>query len=226
MNWKPVAFVVLLAVAVTYALRAPGADSFMNPIMAKLLFFHLPCAFIATWFIILAAWFGARFLMTGEQRFDARNEASVRLALWFSVLTMGSGIVFSRLQWNAWWSNDPRQTSFLIVLLLTGAALALRGGLVDEQKSAKACSAYSVATVLPMMFLIFVLPRIMASLHPSDTIPKGKLDSNYWIGVALGMAVMGWIAGHYYYKIVKSRTAVVEDAPVVPVTPVPVSNRD
>ncbi len=228
MNWKSLAFVALFIVAVVYALQTPDAKGFMEPSMARILFFHLPCALISTWFIVMSAWFGARYLMTGGAKFDARVEACVTVGTWFSVLTMGSGIVFSRLQWNAWWHGDVRQTSFLIVLLLMAAGMALRGGLSDDKKAAKACAAYSVATVLPMLFLIFVLPRVLESLHPNTTITSGGLDSAYRIGVLLGLAVLGW-AAHFFYSRICQRRELEEgtsDAPVTPIRPVPITKED
>lgn len=225
-SWQSLLFFVLVQIAVIYALNAPGADGFMNPSMARVLFFHLPCAFIATWYIILSAWFGGRYLMTGEARYDGRVEASVVVSTWFAVLTMGSGIVFSKLQWNAWWHNDARQTSFLVVLLLCAAGLALRGGLSDDQKAAKACSAYSVATVLPMLFLIFVLPRVVDSIHPSDTIPDGKLDTTYRIGVLLGLIVLGWASRYFYMKILTKRTPSDESDFIKPIRPIAIPKED
>ena len=200
MNWKTVVFVLGCIGAVVYGLMAPPAESFVNPGMARILFFHLPCAFVTAGLIIHSAWLGMRYLQTSDLRYDARNAAATELALLFAALTLASGIVFSKVQWGAWWQNDPRQTSFLMVVLLCGVAVAIRGGLADEQKSAKAAAAYSVAVVLPNLFLFFVLPRILFSFHPSDTLIKGKLDSAYWFGVLYVFALMIWAARWMYVK--------------------------
>ncbi|MCH7904261.1 MAG: cytochrome c biogenesis protein CcsA [Armatimonadetes bacterium] len=227
MNWKTPLFVLGCIGAVVYALTAPPAKSFPNPELARILFFHLPCAFVATGLIIHSAWLGMRFLQTREHGFDARNAAATELALLFAALTMASGIVFSRVQWGAWWQNDPRQTSFLMVLMLCGAGVAIRGGLVDEVKTAKAASAYSVATVLPMLFLIFVLPRILVSFHPSDTLIGGQLDGAYWFGILCVFALMVWATRYMYVKRYGKRLAVsgeTSDGRVV--RPVPVSLTD
>ena len=205
MNWKTLVFVLGCIGAVVYGLTAPPAKSFANPDMARILFFHLPCAFVTTGLIVHSAWLGMRYLQTRDLGRDARNAAATELALLFAALTMASGIVFSKVQWGAWWQNDPRQTSFLMVLLLSGTGVAIRGGLADEQKAAKAAAAYSVATVLPMLFLIFVLPRILFSFHPSDTLTGGKLDGAYWIGVLYGLVMLTWAARWMYVKRYESR---------------------
>jgi heme exporter protein C len=207
MNWRALVFCLLCVSAVAYALTAPDASGFPEPSLARIIFFHLPCAFVATGLIVHTAWLGYRYLATGDVRYDARGAAATELGAIFAALTMATGVLFSKVQWGAWWQNDPRQTSFLIVLLLCCAGVALRAGLSDEQKAAKASAAYSVATVLPMLFLIFVLPRILQSFHPSDTISSGKLDGAYWTGVLLVFVTLVWATRVLY----KERTAISEN---------------
>jgi heme exporter protein C len=197
MSWRTVLFWLAAAGAVVYAVKAPNAEGFTN---ARILFFHLPCAFVTTGLIVLAAWLGWKYLKTGDAAFDARNTAAIELSLLFAVLTMATGVLFSRYEWGAWWNNDPRQTSFLVVLLLSAAGVALRAGLPDEQKSAKAAAAYSVATVLPFLFCIFALPRLLQSLHPSTTIVKNELSGPYWTGIALTLAVLTAAARTLYLE--------------------------
>jgi hypothetical protein len=92
----------------------------------------------------------------------------------------------------------------LIVLLLLAAGLALRAGFPDDKRRAAASSAYAVLTLLPALFLTFVFPRLKEiearSLHPSQTIPKNQLDSNYWIGV-LGTFVLLLAFSYVAYKL-------------------------
>jgi heme exporter protein C len=200
MNWRALIFGLLCVGAVAYMLNAPDAKSFPVPSLARIIFFHLPCAFITTGLIVHSAWLGFRYLTTGDLKFDARNAAATELGAVFAVLTMATGVLFSKVQWNAWWQNDPRQTSFLIVLLLCFAGVSLRSGLSDDQKAAKAGAAYSVATVLPMLFLIFVLPRILESFHPSDTIVSGKVDGVHWTGILLAFVPMVWATRVLYLE--------------------------
>lgn len=226
MNWKTLLFVLGCIAATAYSVTAPPAAGFQNEELAKILFFHLPCAFVTTGLIVLSAWLGMRFIQTGDYKYDARNASATELALLFAVLTMGSGIVFSKVQWGAWWQNDPRQTSFLMVLMLCAAGVALRGGFIDDQKTAKVASTYSVSIVLPMLFMIFALPRMIQSSHPSDTISGGKLDAYYWFGVLYVLALMIWATRYMYVRRFEKRLAATDqgsDGTVV--RPVPVSQK-
>lgn len=155
----------------------PDANLFQRPELARMIFFHLPCALSATFFILAAGYFSIRYLTSKAAHWDVRSGAANEMAMVLSLLTMVTGILFSRAQWGEWWNWDPRQTSFLLVLLILGAYFVLRSGLGDR---AKIANAYTAASLLPQLFLIFVFPRISQfSLHPSNTIVSGGFDANY-----------------------------------------------
>ncbi len=202
---------LMLAAAITastvlYFLVPDAAGAWTRPDLARMLFFHLPCAFAATLFLIAMSWFGWRYLSTRRLEWDARLEAATEVGLLFASLTMVTGILFSQVQWNAWWNWDPRQTSFLLVLLLMGASVALRGALPDEHRRASACSAYAMATLLPSIFLLFVYPRLPTtySLHPSTTITNGELVGIYrYSPILIGLVIL-WFGIVAYRSKVKA----------------------
>ncbi len=178
----------LLGVVMTgYIYSVPDARLFRDPAMARILFTHVPSAFVASIFFVIAAWAGLQVLGQGRILHRARLHAAVELGALFAAFTMATGILFSRVQWGEWWHNDPRQTSFLIVLLSYLALLGLRGAFSDPEKRDKTTAAYAVALLLPAIFLTFIYPRLphvaQQSFHPSTTIPKGQLDTAYQIGL-------------------------------------------
>jgi heme exporter protein C len=113
------------------------------------------------------------------------------------------------MQWNAWWQWDPRQTSFLLVLLLVGAALALRAGLKDDEKRANASAGYAVMLALPAAFLIFVYPRLdsVQTFHPSMTSAGDRAElfsPMYSVGLLLMMIGLGLTCLALYRDRVKA----------------------
>jgi len=162
------------------------AKGFLEPDLFRIIFFHLPCAFIATVYFFVGAWHSLKTMRSvgvAQLENDVRATTANEIAMLMSLLTMATGILFSKVQWGGWWAWDPRQTSFLLVLLVYGAYFALRSAYSDEQARARVAAAYSMMSLLPAMFLIFVLPRLVESLHPNDTVQKGKMDGEYWIVV-------------------------------------------
>ena len=191
-----------MAAATVWSFLVPDAGYFDRPELARILFFHLPCAITTSIFVLFTPYLAIRYLNAKTREWDLRVVAANEIGFLFGLLTMSTGIVFSKAEWGEWWSWDPRQWSFLLVLLLYSAYFSLRAALSDERKRADNSAAYAVATALPALFLIFVLPRMMAnqSLHPSDTLPKMQLKGDY-LNVFLAMLVLFAVLSAWLYKL-------------------------
>ncbi len=197
------------------------AQGFLYPDGARIILVHVPCAWLSALAYVVAAWnaFMVMRLVRDEhnlrwRRADAACEASMELGLLFSILTTVTGSIFSRLQWGAFWSWDPRQTSIVVIMLLFAAYVVLRNAIVTQPARARLSSAYAVLAVVPGLFLIWVLPRIVSTLHgdANGAVIGGGLDSQYRT-VLYGLAMPGF-AGLYVWMM-RSRmrlAAIVERA--------------
>ena len=106
-------------------------------------------------------------------RKDYLSAKSAQLGMVFVLLACASGAVFSKLTWGAYWNWDPRQTTILVLILIYGAYLTLRSAINDEQKRARITAVYSLFSCLTVPFLVFIIPRLYFSLHPSPLINSG-----------------------------------------------------
>lgn len=182
-------FITFALAGTLFSLRSPGAADFANGELAKILFFHLPNAILSIVAATFAAVWAIKFLVRGDVLNEVRMGVALEMGAAFSIYTMVSGIVFSKSQWGHWWHGDPRQVSFLLVLLILGAGLALRGSIADIDQRRKISAAYTAISFLPILFLVAVYPRLPQiarnSMHPTNTIQDGQLDTIYGIGVGL-----------------------------------------
>jgi heme exporter protein C len=157
--------------------------AFQQPELARIFFWHFPCPIVSSVLLMVGAYQGLRFLRTGDLKSDVKAASSLELGMIFGVLTMASGILFSRVQWGWWWQNDPRQTSYLLALMIYFAYFVVRGAFQDRTRKAAYSSGYVLAATLPAMFLIFVFPHLpqieAASLHPSSAIWSGQVRGSY-----------------------------------------------
>jgi heme exporter protein C len=116
----------------------------------------------------------------------------------FCILTMATGMVFSRVQWGAWWQSDPRQTSFAMVLMIYFAYFILRAALPDRPRKAVYSAGYALAATLPVLFLIYVFPYLPqiknTSLHPTGTIMAGQVNGSYGQVLTTTMTLVGFLA--------------------------------
>ncbi len=119
----------------------------------------------------------------------------------FGVLTTITGSIFARAQWQVYWNWDPRELSIIMLLVLYGAYFALRSSVEEEEKRATLGALYVVFSFAPMIFLVFVMPRIPAlkSLHPNLVQKGGGMSSDYYALFMASMigfgALYAWIYG-------------------------------
>ncbi len=175
---RAILFLIVVGLTVL-TMTAPPAENFPNHDLARIIFWHLPAALVCSLFVMAAPYFAFRYLKSRERHWEIRCEAAMEITLLSGTLTLLTGIIFSKVQWGAYWNWDPRQTSFLLAMLMIGAYFALRFAYMDQEKRASISSAYVLACILPILFLIFVMPRVLFSLHPSTTIIKNEFDPTY-----------------------------------------------
>jgi heme exporter protein C len=205
-------FAAAATVATVVTFAAPNAKGFAQPELARIIFWHLPCAFICTLFLLAGAYYGFTYLLKGNWPDEAKSAAATEMAFMMSLITMATGILFSKVQWGDWWNWDPRQTSFLLVLLILAGYEVLRMSISDEEFRAKSSAAYAVLSVLPSIFLIFVFPRmghvLQKSLHPSTTAQKGGFDSTHWTILLIMFGVL-MVASVWLFRL-RVRAALLE----------------
>lgn len=162
---------------------AQGANGFGksgNP--ARIIFFHVPAAVFSYICYAVATAYGVKHL--SDQRdmdSDAKAAASMEMGFLFCILATITGSIFAGVQWGSFWNWDPRETSIVIMLLLYGSYLVLRGAITDQPaKRGRLAAVYSIVALVPATFLIWVVPRLpgLNSLHPPDTLIN--MDKTSW----------------------------------------------
>jgi heme exporter protein C len=138
---------------------------------ARNLYFHVPSAWLAqlAWFIA----FGYAILSLRKKRpeDDIRATAAAAVGAIFCILATVTGAVWAQFNWGVFWNWDPRQTAIFVVLIIYGAYFALRSAIPNEDQRARVSAVYLVLLALPVVFFLFVFPRLVNGLHP------GSLDS-------------------------------------------------
>jgi heme exporter protein C len=156
---------------------APLAEGFVGE-SSRILFFHVPAAWVSFLAFVAAGVWSLRYLAGGRlERHDVAALAAVELGLVFGVLATVTGAIWARIMWGAYWNWDPRQTSVLIALLFYAAYLALRAAIEDPQTRRRLAASYGVLGLVVAPFLFFVLPRLGFTLHPDAVVNvRGKVE--------------------------------------------------
>jgi heme exporter protein C len=161
-------------VAAAFLWPAP-AQGFIGE-SSRIVFFHVPCAWTATLAFLVAAGYSLAYLLRRNPWNDDVAAAAVRVGLLFGILTLVTGSLFANIMWGSWWNWDPRESSYLLLVFLYAAYLFLRVAVDDPERRRRIAAAYAVFAAILMPFLVFVAPRVTASLHPQTVInPQGKI---------------------------------------------------
>ncbi len=135
---------------------------------AKIIFFHVPTAWLTVIAFLMSTIFSFRYLKTKNLDDDAKAYSAAQLGMVFCILATVTGSIWSKFAWGSFWSWDPRQTSIFAILLIYGALFALRSSIESEDKRATLSAVYSLIAFVTVPFFIFVMPRIMKGLHPGS----------------------------------------------------------
>lgn len=141
--------------------------------LVRIIFFHIPTAWISVLAFLLSAWWAFCYLRTRQLKDDFLSYRSALLGFFFCLLATFSGAIFAKVTWGAYWNWDPRQITIFILLLLYGAYLALRSSLPEVETRAKLSAVYSLFACVTMPFLVFIIPRYYFSLHPEPIVNAG-----------------------------------------------------
>lgn len=196
-------------------LYARPAQNFVGE-SSRIVFFHVPQAWVSTVAFFVAAWYSWRYLKTRRIEDDEAASAAARLGFLFCVLATVTGSIFARVMWNSYWNWDPRETSIVLLLLVYGAYLGLRGALEDPERRATLSAAYALVAVVTVPFLTFAVPRMYQSLHPDTVINvRGKVEMSMDIRIIFFSSMVAFMALFYWMwnldrrvsRIVRERAA-------------------
>ena len=171
------------------------AQQFVNPAMARIVVFHVPCAIVADLASVVAGWYAIAYLRKRSLRDDVKSSVSFGLALLFCLLTTVTGAIFAKVQWGEYWNWDPREKTIFMLLLIYMAYFALRAAFNEPRKRAAVSAAYALFGVAAVPFLTYILPNSTdLTLHPKNVInTRDGLDPAYkvvlWGGV-LGLSLV------------------------------------
>ena len=196
--------------AFTMAGLVPGAtvDGFMligdqvvtNKLLLsqKIFYFHMPVAVTSMVALAATAYYGVRFLMTKEARFDTCAKTATEIALVFVLCTMFSGELWERFEWGVWWTWEPRLTTYFILMLLVIGYFILRNAIDDPERRAAYASVFGIITFVDVPICFMITRMIPSSVHPVIFRTDSGLSPDMLVPLLLSMFGMFLIAFSLY----------------------------
>ncbi|MBI4535593.1 MAG: cytochrome c biogenesis protein CcsA [Ignavibacteriae bacterium] len=166
---------------------------------ARIMFFHVPTAWLSVLAFVSSMVYSIRYLRKKNPEDDLRSASSAGLGFMFCILATVTGAIWAKFSWGTYWNWDPRQTSIFVLLLIYGAYFALRSAIEVEEKRALLAAVYSIIAGVTMPFFMFIMPRILSSLHPEPLInTQGKVHMNTTMLVVFLSSLAGF-TGLYFW---------------------------
>ena len=184
------AFVLLLVsmwLALTVAEIAGPASNPDSPVR-NIIYAHVPSSICALLCFVVLLVASVGYLATAKPIWDLVAAASAEVGTIFATILNATGMVFSRAEWNVWWTPSPRLISSAILWFLYVVYLILRASLPGSQyHRARICAVFGIIAFLDVP-MVFISARFMPDIHR----PSLSFDSS-WQTVALMLSMIATV---------------------------------
>ena len=194
--WKILAAVLMVYIFTAgFLIKVPDIGNLKETI--RNLFFHVPMWFGQVILLTTSLVYSIQYLRKPDLKFDIYAEAFAKTGILMGVLGLITGAMWATYTWGEPWSNDPKQIGVAIALLIYFAYLVLRNAIPDIDKRARVSSVYNIFAYFIYLPLIFILPRMVESLHPGGKGVEGNpglngADLDPTMRLVFWPAVIGW----------------------------------
>ncbi len=158
----------------------------IDPVQRNILYAHVPNSVCALLCFVILLVVSVGYLITGRQAWDLVAIASAEAGLVFATILNATGMLFSRAEWNVWWTASPRLVTSAILWFLYAVYLILRASLPGSSyRRARICAVFGIIAFLDVP-LVFISARFIPDIHR----PNFSFDSA-WQSAALMMGMAG-----------------------------------
>lgn len=186
-------FVIITTVLVaTFTVPIPYIPALGDK--ARIIYLHVPMSWVAVVAFLVSMVNSILYLRKKILLYDTRSVVSAEIGFLFAILATITGSLWAKFNWGSFWNWDPRETSIFMLFLIYGAYFSLRSAIENPDQKARLSSVYSIIAFLTVPFFIFILPRLVDSLHPSDSIinKEGKITMNPTMFVIFISSLVGF----------------------------------
>lgn len=172
-------------------------------------FFHVPLWFAMVIIFGIAVYWSIKYLNNPQNSFlDNRANAYTDVGILLGILGTITGALWAKFSWGSYWSWDIKQIVTAVALLIYLAYFVLRSAIEDDDRKGRIAAVYNIFAFVALIPLIFVVPRMMDSLHPGNggNPGMGANDLDNTMRMVFYPAIIGWILLGIWLANVRYRT--------------------
>jgi heme exporter protein C len=168
------------------AVQGPPANP-QSPVR-NIIYFHVPSSICALFCFVVLLVGSVGYLATSKPGWDIVAAASAEVGTIFAVILNVTGSIFSRAEWNIWWTPSPRLVSAAILLFLYIVYLILRSSLVTSpHRKARICAVFGIIAFVDVPMVI-ISARFIPDIHK----PSFSFTSS-WQSIAFMLSMVATI---------------------------------
>ena len=137
----------------------------IEPECRNIIYMHVPSSIAALvcFCVLLAASVG--YLATSRVSWDRAAAAAAEVGLIYATLLNVTGSIFSRAEWNVWWTPSPRLVTAAVLWFLYIVYAILRASLGGGRgRGARVCAVFAIIAFLDVPMVI-ISARFMPDIH-------------------------------------------------------------
>jgi heme exporter protein C len=204
-SWWKIAAIILLIYTVIAGFLGPVPELKLLGETIRNLYFHV-CMWFAMMILFTVSVVNAiRYLRSFKLKYDIYARHFAIVAIVFGILGYSTGAIWAAFTWAdpnvpitdnfKTIARDPKLIGAAIALLVYAAYLILRDSIQDIDKKARISAVYNIFAYAILFPSIWILPRILPSLHPGNE-DNPALDVKNDISGSMRLvfypAVIGW----------------------------------
>lgn len=171
--WISALSALVIACGLWLSFQAP--PDYQQGHTVKIMFIHVPCAWLAMATYLLIAVSSAGLLVFRHPLADVSAKAAAPLGAAFTFLALLTGSLWGKPMWGAYWAWDARLTSVLILFFLYLGLIALRSSLDDEALAGRLTALLAIVGVVILPVIKFSV-EWWYTLHQPSTRFTQTLD--------------------------------------------------
>lgn len=154
--------------------RIRGPVAHPDSPVRNILYVHVPSSICALLCFVVLLVSSIAFLSSNRQGWDLIAAASAEVGALFATVLNVTGMIFSRAEWNIWWTPSPRLISSAILWFLYIVYLILRTNLPGSaQRRGRICAVFGIIAFLDVP-MVFISARFLPDIHR----PNFSLESS------------------------------------------------
>lgn len=223
-HWWKILSICLLAYTFIAGMLGPVPRLPLLQETIRNLYFHVCMWFSMMILFTVSVVYAIRYLRTLLPKYDRASRLYAGTGILFGLLGYSTGAIWASYTWAdpniplldsfSTIARDPKLIGAAVALLVYAAYMVLRDSINDIDKRARISAVYNVFAFVLLFPAIWILPRILPSLHPGNEGNPAldvKNDISSSMRIVFYPAVLGWTLLGVWITQLKIRLKKLED---------------